>query len=55
MIAKASNFINYANGNLASQEFIDEDVKSDTSIFPDDATLKRLFVKTRMTQRRNEW
>ncbi|WP_439541719.1 polyamine ABC transporter substrate-binding protein [Hyphomicrobium sp.] len=45
VIAKASNYINYANGNLASQEFISEEIKSDTSIFPDDATLKRLFVK----------
>ncbi|MBX9863016.1 MAG: polyamine ABC transporter substrate-binding protein [Hyphomicrobium sp.] len=45
VIAKASNYVNYANGNLASQEFIKEEVKSDTSIFPDDATLKRLFVK----------
>ena len=45
VIAKASNYVNYANGNLASQEFIDEEIKGDTSIFPDDATLKRLFVK----------
>ena len=45
VIAKASNYINYANGNLASQEFISEEIKGDTSIFPDDATLKRLFVK----------
>lgn len=45
VIAKASNYVNYANGNLASQEFIDDEIKGDTSIFPDDATLKRLFVK----------
>jgi putrescine transport system substrate-binding protein len=45
VIAKASNYVNYANGNLASQEFINEEVKGDTSIFPDEATLKRLFVK----------
>lgn len=44
-IAKASNYVNYANGNLASQEFITEEIKSDTSIFPDDETLGRLFVK----------
>ncbi len=45
VIAKASNYVNYANGNLASQEFIDDEIKGDTSIFPDEATLKRLFVK----------
>jgi putrescine transport system substrate-binding protein len=45
VIAKASNYVNYANGNLASQAFINEEIKGDTSIFPDDATLKRLFVK----------
>jgi putrescine transport system substrate-binding protein len=45
VIAKASNYVNYANGNLASQAFINEEIKSDTSIFPDDETLKRLFVK----------
>lgn len=45
VIAKASNYVNYANGNLASQEFIDPEIKGDTSIFPDEDTLKRLFVK----------
>lgn len=45
VIAKASNYVNYANGNLASQQFINKDVIEDTSIFPDEATLKRLFVK----------
>lgn len=45
VIAKASNYVNYANGNIASLEFIDEEVKSDSSIFPDDDTMKRLFVK----------
>ena len=45
VIAKASNYVNYANGNLASQQFINKEVLEDTSIFPDEATLKRLFVK----------
>lgn len=46
VIAKASNFTNYANGNLESQKFLDDTVKNDTSIYPDEATMKRLFVKT---------
>lgn len=45
VIAKASNYVNYANGNLASQQFINKEILEDTSIFPDEATLKRLFVK----------
>lgn len=46
VIAKASNEVQYANGNLASQEFVDEEVKGNKSIYPDEDTLKRLFVKT---------
>lgn len=45
VIAKASNYVNYSNGNLASQKFINKEILEDTSIFPDEATLKRLFVK----------
>ena len=46
VIAKASNFVAYANGNLASQKFLDDAVKSDPSVYPDAETMKRLFVKT---------
>jgi putrescine transport system substrate-binding protein len=45
VIAKASNYVNYANGNLASQQFLDEAVKGDTSIYPDEQTLGRLYVQ----------
>ena len=45
VIAKASNYSNYANGNLASQEHVDEEVKGDTSIYPDEETLAKLYVK----------
>ncbi len=46
VIAKASNFVQYANGNLAAQEFVDEGIKKNPSIYPDAETMKRLFVKT---------
>lgn len=46
VIAKASNYINYANGNLASQKFIDEAILKNPNIFPDEDMLKRLYVKT---------
>jgi putrescine transport system substrate-binding protein len=44
VIAKASNYISYANGNLESQKFIDESILKDTAIYPDAETLKKLFT-----------
>jgi len=43
-MAAASNYVYYANGNLASQEFLVEDVIGDTAIYPDAATLDNLFT-----------
>jgi putrescine transport system substrate-binding protein len=42
--AKNSSFIAYANGNLASQKFIDKAVLEDRTIYPDEATLSRLYT-----------
>ncbi|ODT06091.1 MAG: spermidine/putrescine ABC transporter substrate-binding protein PotF [Mesorhizobium sp. SCN 65-20] len=42
--AKASNYIYYANGNKASQQFIEKDIIEDPAIYPDDATLQKLFT-----------
>ena len=42
--AKASNYIFYANGNKASQQFIDKEILDDPAIFPDEATLQKLFT-----------
>ena len=44
--AKSTNYINYANGNKASQEFVDEGVLSDPAIYPDDATMENLYSVT---------
>ena len=44
--AKNSDFLAYANGNLPSQKLIGPKVINDKTIYPDDATLKRLFVIT---------
>jgi putrescine transport system substrate-binding protein len=44
--AKNSNFLSYANGNLASQKFIDPKILTDKNIYPDDGTLAKLFVIT---------
>ena len=43
-MAAASNYVYYANGNLASQEFLVEDVIGDTAIYPDEATLENLYT-----------
>jgi putrescine transport system substrate-binding protein len=44
--AKNSDFLSYASGNLASQKLVDPKILNDKSIYPDDATLKKLFVIT---------
>ena len=44
-MAAASNYVYYANGNKASQEFLLEDVIGDTAIYPDAATLETLYTK----------
>ncbi len=43
-MAAASNYVYYANGNKASQEFLVEDVIGDTAIYPDEATLENLYT-----------
>ncbi len=44
--AKNSDFLAYANGNLASQKLMDSKVINDRSVYPDEATLRRLFIIT---------
>lgn len=43
-MADASNYVYYANGNLASQSLLEEDVIGDPAIYPDAATLDNLFT-----------
>ncbi|MBJ6372075.1 polyamine ABC transporter substrate-binding protein [Sedimentitalea arenosa] len=45
-MAAASNYVYYANGNKASQEYLVEDVIGDPAIYPDDETLEKLFTTT---------
>ena len=44
--ARNSDFLSYANGNLVSQKLVDPKILGDKNIYPDDATLKKLFVIT---------
>ena len=44
--AKNSDFLSYANGNLASQKLVDPKILNDKNIYPDRAALAKLFVIT---------
>ncbi|PYE90356.1 polyamine ABC transporter substrate-binding protein [Phyllobacterium leguminum] len=44
VIAKASNFVFYANGNKASQPLLDKGIIDNPEIYPDAATMEKLFV-----------
>jgi putrescine transport system substrate-binding protein len=46
VIAKASNFVFYANGNKASQQFVDKEVLDDPVIYPPEDMMKKLFTTT---------
>jgi len=42
--AANSSYVSYANGNLASQKFLDRTILDDKTIYPDDAMMRRLYV-----------
>ncbi|MBZ9896897.1 MULTISPECIES: polyamine ABC transporter substrate-binding protein [unclassified Mesorhizobium] len=44
VIAKSSNAVLYANGNKASQQFVDKALLEDPAVYPDAATLQKLFT-----------
>ena len=55
VIAKASNYVFYANGNKASQALLDEAVIGDPAVYPDEETMANLFTTVPLdpkTQRR---
>ena len=39
-----SNLVAYANGNVASQKFIDRSILDDKSVYPDASTMSRLYT-----------
>src|SRR5262245_54925680 len=48
--ARNSNFVSYANGNKASQAFIDKAILDDKTIYPDEAMIQRFFTITAYDQ-----
>jgi putrescine transport system substrate-binding protein len=49
--AKNSNFLGYANGNLASQRLIDKSVLDDPTVYPPPAVMATLYIITARDQR----
>jgi putrescine transport system substrate-binding protein len=46
VIAKASNYVYYANGNKASQPLLEEDLINDPGVYPTPEATERLYIKT---------
>ena len=44
VIAKATNYVNYANGNAASKEFVNKDILEDPAVYPPEETRQRLYA-----------
>jgi len=44
VMAKASNYVYYANGNKDAQQYLLDDVINDPAIYPPEETVERLFV-----------
>ncbi len=44
--AKNTNLVAYPNGNLASQRLVDPAILNDKTVYPDDETMKRLYIVT---------
>jgi len=49
--AKNSDLVAYANGNLASQKLVDKAVFGDKSVYPDAATMSRLYTVSARDQK----
>jgi putrescine transport system substrate-binding protein len=50
VIAGCTNFINYANANLPSKKFINPEVLSNPAIYPDEATMKKLWAPKHLSE-----
>ena len=43
VVAAITNYVNYPNANAASLPLVNEDIRNDTSVYPDPETMKNLF------------
>ncbi|MBB5752324.1 polyamine ABC transporter substrate-binding protein [Prosthecomicrobium pneumaticum] len=46
VIAKATNYVNYPNGNLESQKFVNKEILDDPTIYPSADVLAKLYTTT---------
>lgn len=44
VIADVTNYVTYANPNIASKAFVEPDIANDPGVFPSNETMKKLFV-----------
>jgi putrescine transport system substrate-binding protein len=51
VIAKSTNFVFYANGNKASQPFVNKEILEDPTVYPPDDLMKKLFTVTPYDQK----
>jgi putrescine transport system substrate-binding protein len=51
VIAEASNYVNYANPNLAATEYLDAELRDDVGIYPPAEVKARLFVPSERSDR----
>jgi putrescine transport system substrate-binding protein len=51
VIAQVTDYIRYANSNLAAMPLISAEVRNDPAIYPDDATRARLFTQKTQPQK----
>jgi putrescine transport system substrate-binding protein len=51
VVAKCTNFTNYANANLAANKFVDPGVLEDPAVYPSDDIKKLLFVPKMLSQK----
>jgi putrescine transport system substrate-binding protein len=49
--AANTNFVSYASGNLAAREKVDPAILNNPGVYPDEATMKRLFTNTAYDER----
>lgn len=45
VIAKCTNYIHYANTNLAANKFVDPAIPADPAVYPDEGVKKRLWTR----------
>jgi putrescine transport system substrate-binding protein len=51
VIAEVSDYVGYANPNTKADEFMDEEVRNDPSVYPSQAVLDKLYISAELPVR----